>query len=706
MTVSSTTRKAGPYSGNGVTTTFPFAFKVFTDEDIQPVLTPPTGNPVNLVLNSDYSVLLNADQDANPGGTVTYPIGVGPVPMPSDSTLTIIGNLAYDQQTDITNAGRFLPQVIENAMDKVTILVQQLKEISGRTLQAAVGTTVQLLFPAPSSGKFIRWRSDLTGLENADAGTDSMVLQGLLLDSTNPALGAGMVGFGSSLTYPASTVGSKLQEIVLKLKDTVSVKDLQFGAKGDGVTNDTAAIQAAIDYLIAKGGGALYIPSGTYNVNAPLVVTNGSRLRIYGDGPDISIIRTTSTTANVFVSTTQDFYRTFENFGITSSVTRTAGYYFDLADERRGMFYRMHLSRHFHGMILRKFEQTSLSELYIVNPSGPGNGVQAGTSAATNQGADLKILNCFISGNDDTNPASAPVGLIGLVGYDVEAIFGVNTDILNFVTSSMFIGPQFAAQNWAFSQCFFDATKNGDNIVFSGAGVKARFCFTGCWIASAGKLTGGAPDVHGVHFGNSGTYLDIQFVGGRIHSNNGDGVLFENADIDVNFTGVQFYNNGVVSATYKYGIQFASGVAQTQYAVINGCKFRGQGTADVRAEINARWNVLTGCMLEQGVSSGATLGWGGCAGNSDISSFDLASASTLLPSPTKDAVTVNGTTTINSIRATYPNHKLTLSFSGALTVVDGANLRLNGNLVTAAGTVLSLACQADGSWREESRTTT
>jgi hypothetical protein len=37
-----------------------------------------------------------------------------------------------------------------------------------------------------------------------------------------------------------------------------------FGAVGDGVTDDTAAIQAAVDYLGLRGGGTLTIPQGTY----------------------------------------------------------------------------------------------------------------------------------------------------------------------------------------------------------------------------------------------------------------------------------------------------------------------------------------------------------------------------------------------------------------------------------------------------------
>ncbi len=49
---------------------------------------------------------------------------------------------------------------------------------------------------------------------------------------------------------------------------TVSVKEPRFGARGDGVTDDTAAIQRAVDWLYAKGGGRLLFPPGTYLVTS------------------------------------------------------------------------------------------------------------------------------------------------------------------------------------------------------------------------------------------------------------------------------------------------------------------------------------------------------------------------------------------------------------------------------------------------------
>lgn len=42
----------------------------------------------------------------------------------------------------------------------------------------------------------------------------------------------------------------------------------QYGARGDGVTDDTAAIQSAIAAVHAVGGGIVYVPDGTYTINA------------------------------------------------------------------------------------------------------------------------------------------------------------------------------------------------------------------------------------------------------------------------------------------------------------------------------------------------------------------------------------------------------------------------------------------------------
>ena len=49
---------------------------------------------------------------------------------------------------------------------------------------------------------------------------------------------------------------------MLSCSDRVSVKD--FGAKGDGLTLDTEAIQTALDRTAQRGGGVVVLPAGTY----------------------------------------------------------------------------------------------------------------------------------------------------------------------------------------------------------------------------------------------------------------------------------------------------------------------------------------------------------------------------------------------------------------------------------------------------------
>ncbi len=136
MTTPSTPRKAGPLNGTGSQTSWPFSFKVFAAADLRVTIANSAGVETDLVLNSDYSVSLNANQETSPGGTVTYPISGSALPV--GSKITVIGDLDYDQPLDLPSGGNFNPVAIENELDRIVMQVQQLKEQSDRSARLPV----------------------------------------------------------------------------------------------------------------------------------------------------------------------------------------------------------------------------------------------------------------------------------------------------------------------------------------------------------------------------------------------------------------------------------------------------------------------------------------------------------------------------------------------------------------------------------------
>lgn len=87
--------------------------------------------------------------------------------------------------------------------------------------------------------------------------------------------GSSLIGFSQSASYAAGSLGAKAQGLV-------SVKDAPFNAKGDGITDDTAAIAAAVAYVAGSGGGTLYFPRGKYI--GSVLLQDVSNVTLCGDG--------------------------------------------------------------------------------------------------------------------------------------------------------------------------------------------------------------------------------------------------------------------------------------------------------------------------------------------------------------------------------------------------------------------------------------
>jgi len=110
-----------------------------------------------------------------------------------------------------------------------------------------------------------------------------------------------------------------------KLREIVSVKD--FGAKGDGSTDDTSAIQAAINYAATFGSGfgaEVVFPTGQYNYSALTISNSGVSLRGQGKA---ALVKTSATGNGLLVigPTGRIYGAGIQNLQFSASVAQTSG---------------------------------------------------------------------------------------------------------------------------------------------------------------------------------------------------------------------------------------------------------------------------------------------------------------------------------------------------------------------------------------------
>lgn len=266
MTISAVVLEAGPFSGNGVTTAFPFTFKCFSKSEMIWTKTDAAAVEHVLVLDLDYSVALNVDQNTTPGGTITFPLGGSAYAiLAAGEKLVGVSNAPETQLVDLVAAGGWFPEVVENALDRAVMLIQQLSQLLNRAIVIPASVSgVSTQTPAPAPNTIFGWNAAGTALVNY------VIQAGTSLVDLAASGGSALIGFLQTGT------GAVLRTVQSKLRDTISVKD--YGAVGDGVVNDTVAIQAC---LTANAGKKIKFPAGNYAISATLAIPSNTEL--FGD---------------------------------------------------------------------------------------------------------------------------------------------------------------------------------------------------------------------------------------------------------------------------------------------------------------------------------------------------------------------------------------------------------------------------------------
>lgn len=263
MTISSNDRRK-EYPGNDLATVFSGP-RAFSASDIKVYLVDDATGAATEQGGGAYT-LTGVGKAAT---TVT--MAVAP---PTDQTLLILRTVPYDQDTDITNQGAFLPEIHENAFDKQVMQIQQLADAVDRSIRIADSAVLPAGFdaelPAPDALKPLVWNSAGTAIENGTTElTGDMLLRGHLGLIEAP----GLVGFQQS------GVGMIVRSLLSKGRDIVHADDR--GLVGDG-SDETDAL---LDLFNAAAGKVLMLGAGkTYGIGAAgitipantVLIANGS----------------------------------------------------------------------------------------------------------------------------------------------------------------------------------------------------------------------------------------------------------------------------------------------------------------------------------------------------------------------------------------------------------------------------------------------
>lgn len=247
MTVQDTTRKAGPFDGNNVTTNFPFDFKVFTTSDLYVVkLNESTGIQTVLSLGTDYSVTLNFDQDSDAGGVVTLPTA-----LPTGYSLTLTSNVADDQEVKLTNQGGFLPNVLNNVFDKSTIQIQQLKVDLNRSFKIPLSSNASAEWPTPESLKIPRWNATGDAIEYIEQGSLPGIVDAENVKYTPPWAGA------------VATTQYQVNQRVYNFFDVLTNEEKNDISSFAGLIDITSKLE---NFINNSSNKKIILPSGLYNI--------------------------------------------------------------------------------------------------------------------------------------------------------------------------------------------------------------------------------------------------------------------------------------------------------------------------------------------------------------------------------------------------------------------------------------------------------
>lgn len=379
---------------------------------------------------------------------------------------------------------------------------------------------------------------------------DSGLLAGQEVTFRGGAYTSGGMGAGE-VTYTRAATGAVVRTQDDINAETISVKD--FGAVGDGVADDYAAIAAAITSATGTlTGYRIHFPAGIYSTSEAIVVGDKANMVLCGDGPNVSVIKPrTAVTTAVSFGTSGSSYQGIEDLHIQCEDATSC-----IGVAVTGI----------NGFRLNNVAITAANVgIDVVNGFGQhytnfriDDSITAGIKI--NGGNDQ-----FFDGGVLLNPVGAQPATAGIWVVKNEALWLSNIDCIYQKTGLLLAPTGTDYISWAFvSACAFDlGTGSGIEVSPAASATVKGLNFEGCWTSSN--------TLYGVNVDGAGTVNGLRFNGHRSYANvrsgyylNSTGTVSNCAFVSCEASG----NSASASGTYS-GFDIAANIGA--FSIV-GCR--------------------------------------------------------------------------------------------------------------------------------------
>jgi hypothetical protein len=475
--------------------------------------------------------------------------------------------------------------------------------------------------------------------------------------------------------YIADASGNQqINSVVSKTMPVYNIQHADWGASPGVASDQTTAIQSAITAIVSVGGGVLYCPQGTYQVDGTLDINNTS-IKIVGDGAEHTIFKQTADPAAAMIdfdSNNQDDKVVIEGISFTTTVVgSTSGIDVNFtngaADDRTNLYINdVYVGPHSSASATAYFDDCILA-------TGNGTSVQKPV-----------ITNTMVSGHDTLSAGSNGISVSGASYSKISNVTFQNLEYglrIDYIDSSTITGNVFRAVSYG-----IHANESTLNNTITGNAFRL-ITINGI------TLNGPSPRTHTYNTITGNTFQTSTDTCVLIYSSAGGGSTSNT------ITGNAL--KGVTGGS-STGIRLDVG-SDTNVIVGNSLTSLDNGMV-IASDNNIVSNNLFLSVTTHVVDTGTNIYSGNTPQTVTVPSAAALGAS--IPGAKYiDFWSVTGTTNVTSMHSDVDSpigRIVTLKFGGVLTFTDGNNLLIDGNFVTADTDIIRL--QFDGTnWNELSR---